>query len=232
MKIYGLQKVTLLDFPGEVACTVFTGGCNLRCPFCHNASLVLPQERPEALDEEKLFAFLRKRRGVLDGVAVSGGEPLLHPDAADLLARIRELGYKIKLDTNGAFPERLRSIVEAGLVDRVAMDIKNSPEKYAATVGIPDFDLSPVRESAAFLMGGSLPFEFRTTVVKPLHQPEDFEAIGAWLRGDEPYYLQGFIDSGELLDGAGLAAWDRESMEKFAETVRAYVPHTYLRGIE
>ncbi len=232
MKIYGLQKVTLLDFPGEVACTVFTGGCDLRCPFCHNASLVLPEARPEALDEEELFAFLRKRRGILDGVAVSGGEPLLHPDAADFLARIRELGYKIKLDTNGAFPERLRAVVEAGLVDRVAMDIKNAPEKYAATVGIPGFDLSPVRESAAFLMGGALPFEFRTTVVKPLHRREDFEAIGAWLRGDEPYYLQGFIDSGELLGGAGLAAWDKESMETFAETVRAYVPHTYLRGIE
>ena len=231
MKIHGLQKVTLLDFPGEVACTVFTGGCNLRCPFCHNASLVLPEAFPEAVDEEALFAFLRKRRGVLDGVAVTGGEPLLHPDAAGFLARIRELGYRIKLDTNGSFPARLRQIVEAGLVDRVAMDIKNSPEKYAETVGVPGFDVGPVKESAAFLLSGAVPFEFRTTVVRPLHQAEDFEAIGRWIRGDEEYYLQTFTDSGELLDGTGLGPWDGASMEKFAETARAYVPHTYLRGI-
>ena len=231
MKIHGLQKVTLLDFPGEVACTVFTGGCNLRCPFCHNASLVLPEAFPEAVDEEALFAFLRKRRGVLDGVAVTGGEPLLYPDAAGFLARIRELGYRIKLDTNGSFPARLRQIVEAGLVDRVAMDIKNSPEKYAETVGVPGFDVGPVKESAAFLLSGAVPFEFRTTVVRPLHQAEDFEAIGRWIRGDEEYYLQTFTDSGELLDGAALGPWDGASMEKFAETARAYVPHTYLRGI-
>lgn len=231
MKICGLQKVTLLDFPGKVACTVFTGGCNFRCPFCHNASLVRPQSLPPAMEEDELLAFLKKRQGVLDGVAVTGGEPLLHPELPELLARVRELGYAIKLDTNGSFPERLQRVVEAGLVDHVAMDIKNSPEKYAETIGVPGFDLAPVRESAAFLMHCGVEFEFRTTVVKPLHQPEDFIAIGEWIRGGENYYLQRFTDSGELIDGAGLGAWDDESMEKFADTVRKYVPHTYLRGI-
>lgn len=231
MKIHGLQKVTLLDFPGKVACTIFTGGCDFRCPFCHNASLVEPERFPAAMDEDELFAFLQKRQGVLDGVAVTGGEPLLHPDAADFLKRIRELGYAVKLDTNGSFPARLRAIVEAGLVDRVAMDIKNSPEKYAETIGVPGYDLGPVRESVAFLMEGRVDYEFRTTVVKPLHQAEDFEAIGRWIRGAQEYHLQRFTDSGELIDGAGLGPWDDESMKTFAETARAFVPHTYLRGI-
>ncbi len=231
MKIHGLQKVTLLDFPGKVACTIFTGGCNFRCPFCHNASLVEPERFPAAMDEVELFAFLKKRQGVLDGVAVTGGEPLLHPDAADFLKRIRALGYAIKLDTNGSFPARLRAIVEAGLVDRVAMDIKNSPEKYAETVGVPRFDLGPVRESVSFLMEGRVDYEFRTTVVKPLHQAEDFAAIGQWICGAQEYHLQRFTDSGELIAGAGLGPWDDESMKIFAETARAFVPHTYLRGI-
>lgn len=231
MKIHGLQKVTLLDFPGKVACTVFTGGCNFRCPFCHNASLVQPELFPAAMDEAEFFAFLKKRQGVLDGVAITGGEPLLHPDAADFIARIRELGYQIKLDTNGSFPARLRDIVEAGLVDRVAMDIKNAPEKYAETISVPGFDLAPVRESVSFLMEGRVAFEFRTTVVKPLHQAEDFAAIGEWIADGEEYYLQRFTDSGELINGGGLGPWDDENMKIFAETVKKYVPHTYLRGI-
>lgn len=232
MKIFGLQKVTLLDFPGRVACTVFTGGCNFRCPFCHNASLVLPELFPDALDEDDFFAFLRKRQGVLDGVAVTGGEPLLHADAPAFLEKMRSLGYQIKLDTNGSFPDRLRAVVEAGLVDRVAMDIKNSPEKYAMTVGLPALDLAPIRESVSYLQEDHVPFEFRTTVVDPLHQLEDFLAIGEWIRGDEPYYLQKFTDSGELLDGAAYCAWEPEQMQQFADAVKPYVPHTYFRGMD
>jgi len=232
MKIHGLQKVTLLDFPGNVACTVFTGGCNFRCPFCHNASLVLPELFPEPLSEEDFFAFLKKRQGILDGVAITGGEPLLHSDAPDFLKKIQDMGYKIKLDTNGSYPKRLRQIVESGLADRVAMDIKNAPAKYGETVGVPGFDIAPVRESAAFLMEGHVPFEFRTTVVRPLHQEEDFEAIGQWIAGDEPYYLQSFTDSGELIDGSGLGAWDKDTLERFAARVKSYIPNTFLRGIE
>ena len=232
MNIHGLQKVTLLDFPGCVACTVFTAGCNFRCPFCHNASLVLPELFPEPVREEDFFAFLQKRQGILDGVAVTGGEPLLHPEMPDFLQKIQDMGFKVKLDTNGSFPERLRKVVEAGLVNRVAMDIKNAPEKYPKSVGVPHFDVTPIRESAAFLMEGRVPFEFRTTVVRPLHQREDFAAIGEWIAGDEPYYLQSFTDSGELISGEALSAWDAETLQTFADTVKPFVPHTYLRGID
>lgn len=232
MRICGLQKVTLLDFPGQVACTVFTGGCNFRCPFCHNASLVLPEAMPQDMVVDDLLAFLRKRVGVLDGVAITGGEPTLHKDLPDLLRRIRELGYKIKLDSNGSMPERLRAILDEGLVDRVAMDIKNSPAKYAKTVGLATCDLAPIQESAALLMENRVPFEFRTTVVRGLHEIEDFVAIGEWLRGDENYYLQAFTDSGELIASDGLSAWDKDTMEKFAETLRPYIPHTYIRGMD
>ena len=231
MRIQGFQKLTLLDFPGQVACTVFTGGCNFRCPFCHNALLVLPGQEPP-LAEEEILAFLKKRKGLLDGLCLTGGEPLLHSDAGDFLKKVRELGYRIKLDTNGSFPERLAALMEAGLVDMVAMDIKNRPEKYALTVGVPGFDVGPVKESAALLMEGRLPFEFRTTVVKPLHEREDFGAIGQWLRGGENYYLQQFRDSGALLRGEGLSPCTREEMEQFAEAARPFIPNTYLRGMD
>ena len=231
MKISGLQKVTLLDFPGLVACTVFTAGCNLRCPFCQNASLVLPGQAPAELETEELLAFLRKRQGLLDGVAVTGGEPLLHPELPELLGQIRDLGYKIKLDTNGTLPDRLGRVLEAGLVDRVAMDIKNSPEKYPETVGVPGFDVAPVMDSAALLMESGLAFEFRTTVVHPLHQPEDFVRIGEWLRGDEEYYLQQYTDAGEVIAPEGLGTWSRRAMESFSDTLRPYIPRVALRGL-
>ena len=232
MEICGLQKVTLLDFPGVVACTVFTGGCNFRCPFCHNASLVLPEEIPDGMSREEIFAFLRKRKGVLDGVAITGGEPLLWPDTIGFIRSVREMGYKVKLDSNGSFPERLREILEEELVDRVAMDIKNSPEKYGQTIGVPNFDLSPVRESVDLLKQSKIEYEFRTTVVKPIHTKKDFEQIGRWIEGASEYYLQGFTDSGELIAGQGLGAYSKEEMEEFTDIVKAYVPHTYIRGVE
>ena len=230
MRLGGLQKMTLLDFPGRVACTVFTLGCNFRCPFCHNSSLVLSPALPE-LSQEELFAFLRKRQGLLDGVAITGGEPLLHPDMPEFLEKIRALGYAVKLDTNGAFPERLRAVLDAGLVDYVAMDIKNSREKYELTAGVGGI-LPAVEESAALLMGGSTPFEFRTTLVDELHEPEDFAAIGQWIAGTERYFIQGFVDSGDIL--AGSDAYHAAGPEKAAaclEAVRAYVPNAQLRGI-
>lgn len=231
MTVSGLQKLTLLDYPGKVACTVFTAGCDLRCPFCHNASLVLPERERDVVSEDELFAFLRKRQGLLDGVAVTGGEPLLHRGLPELLKKIRDLGFSVKLDTNGTFPEALRNVVEAGLADRIAMDIKNSPSKYAVTVGIPDFDLSPVKESAAFLMESGAEYEFRTTAAVGLHEASDFVEIGKWIAGAEEYYLQDFKDSGDLINGNGLSAFSAEEMETLAAAVRPYVPAVKIRGV-
>ncbi len=229
MNIQGLNKVTLLDFPGRVACTVFTGGCDLRCPFCHNSQLVLhPDLSP--INEEEVFDLLRRRRSVLDGLALTGGEPLLQPDVERFLSRVRELGYAVKLDTNGTHPERLARIIEAGLVDYVAMDIKNSPEKYPATVGIPHFDVSPVRASAALLLKGSVGYEFRTTVVAELHDEESVRGIEELIGGAERYFLQGFVDSGALI-GKGLHAAPKEDMERFLNIASGYVKLAQLRGV-
>ena len=231
MKLGGLQKMTLLDFPGQVACTVFTVGCNFRCPFCHNSSLVVSPGVPELLQDD-FFAFLRKRRGLLDGVAVTGGEPLLHPDMPAFLEKIRALGYAVKLDTNGAFPDRLRELLEAGLVDYVAMDIKNSKEKYELTAGVPGI-LPQVEASAALLLGGQTPFEFRTTLVDELHEPADFAAIGRWIQGAARYFIQGFVDSGDILAGGDrFHAASPEKAKLCLEAVRPFVPNAELRGVE
>ena len=226
MRLGGLAKLTLLDFPGRVACTVFTLGCGFRCPFCHNASLVTHPE--ESITAAEVLEFLKKRRGLLDGVCVTGGEPLLQPDLADFLAAVRALGYATKLDTNGAHPAGLRALVEAGLVDYVAMDIKNSRAKYAETVGLPAMPTG-VTESAAYLLSGVVPYEFRTTVVDELHEPEDFVAIGEWIRGAEHYYLQTFTDSGDLI-GEGMSAPSPEKMRACLAAVRPFVPAAELRG--
>ncbi len=231
MRLGGLQKMTLLDFPGRVACTVFTVGCNFRCPFCHNSSLVVSPALPEP-SQDDFFAFLRKRQGLLDGVAITGGEPLLHPDMPEFLEKIRALGYAVKLDTNGAFPERLRAILDAKLADYVAMDVKNSREKYELTAGVTGI-LPAVERSVELLMGGATPFEFRTTLVDELHEPEDFTAIGEWIAGTERYFLQGFVDSGDIL--AGSEAYHAASPEKAKaclEAVRDFVPGAQLRGVE
>ena len=231
MKLGGLQKMTLLDFPGQVACTVFTVGCNFRCPFCHNSSLVVSPGVPELLQDD-FFAFLRKRRGLLDGVAVTGGEPLLHPDMPAFLEKIRALGYAVKLDTNGAFPDRLRELLEAGLVDYVAMDIKNSKEKYELTAGVPGI-LPQVEASAALLLGGQTPFEFRTTLVDELHEPADFAAIGRWIQGAARYFIQGFVDSGDILAGGDrFHAASSEKAKLCLEAIRPFVPNAELRGVE
>ena len=231
MRISGLQKLTLLDFPGHTACTVFTGGCNYRCPFCHNAELVLrPGEQPE-IPEEEFFALLRKRKGLLDGVAVTGGEPTLQPDLPEFLARIRELGYAVKLDTNGTRPDLVKDLVGRDLVQYIAMDIKNAPERYAQTAGVEDPRLEAVRETAAFLLEGRVPYEFRTTVVKELHRPEDLEAIGRWLAGAKHYYIQCFTDSGDLI-APGLSPCSREELDALLEAVRPLIPAAELRGVD
>ena len=233
MLISGLQKTTLLDYPGRVACTVFTGGCNFRCPFCHNASLVIPESlRAADGGVEAVLAFLRKRRGLLDGVAVTGGEPLLHADMADFLHKIKELGYLVKLDTNGSFPERLRALVEEGLVDRVAMDVKNSPALYAKTVGLPLLDIAPIERSREYLLEGHVEYEFRTTVVRGLHTRESLLEAARWIAGAPEYYLQQFKDSGELLAPEGLGAFTDAEMRDLAEAIRPIIPTVQLRGVD
>ncbi len=230
MKLGGLQKLTLLDFPEKMACTVFTEGCNLRCPFCHNASLVVNLGQFEETKEEEVFALLAKRKGVLDGVAITGGEPLLHRDIDVFIDRIKALGFAVKLDTNGTFPDRLKNLIDTGRVDYVAVDIKNSPERYAETVGIKDFDVAPVRETVEILKNGKVDYEFRTTVVKPLFDKAAFEAIGKWISGAKKYFLQKFKDSGELIAADGLSGYTDEEMQEFLGVVKKYVPNAEIRG--
>lgn len=228
MVLGGLQKLTLLDFPGHVACTVFTLGCNFRCPFCHNAPLVLTRDTPQ-YEEEAFFRFLETRKGLLDGVAVTGGEPLLQKDIENFLSRIKAMGFAVKLDTNGAFPKVLKHLAEENLVDYVAMDIKNCREKYACTAGC-NIDLAAVEESVSFLKNGSLPFEFRTTAVAELHTEEDFRKIAQWLSGTQRYFIQQFIDSGNLL-GTGLTAPTEEMMKKYLQAAQEEIPAAELRGV-
>lgn len=230
MVIAGLQKLTLLDFPGRVACTVFTGGCNLRCPFCHNAELVTGDMPIE--DGEEVFRLLEKRKGVLDGVCITGGEPLLHKETGGFIARIHEMGYAVKLDTNGCFPDRLKEILSSGTVDYVAMDIKNCREKYPLTVGIENFSTANVEKSVEILMNSGVEYEFRTTVVNELHAMEDMRKIGEWIQGAKRYFLQQFKDSGELINGFGLTAPDAEQMRKMQKLLQWYVPATQIRGVE
>lgn len=229
MRIHGIQKLTLLDYPGRVACTLFTAGCDLRCPYCHNAALVLPGRTPPPIPEEEIVSLLSRRRGILEGVCITGGEPTLQPELPEFIAQIKAMGYAVKLDTNGRHPAMVQELVEQGLIDYVAMDIKNCPERYGETVGVPDLDLAPIRETAAFLMAGSLPFEFRTTVVKPFHDNACFRSIGQWLAGPEPYWIQGFEDSGDLI-GAGLTPFSEVDLKEFCRILSEKIPNVKLRG--
>lgn len=229
MRIDGLQTLTLLDYPGKVACTVFTSGCNMRCPFCHNASLVCG-EVPPFMEKEEFFAFLKKRTGVLDGVCVTGGEPLLQEGLIPFLLEVKEKGFTTKLDTNGLLHDRLRAVVEAGAVDYVAMDIKNCKARYAETAGVPGLDLAPIEKSVQFLMEGSVDYEFRTTVVKELHNKADFDEIGRWLKGAKRYFLQSFKDSGDILS-PGLSPMEKTNLLEIRDRLRAEIPGVELRGV-
>lgn len=230
MRIDGLQKMTLLDFPGKVACTVFTGGCNFRCPFCHNALLVteLPENPDYTADE--VLDFLKKRSGLLDGVAITGGEPLMNPDIPDFIKEIRKLGYQVKLDTNGSYPDRLESIVSDGLVEYVAMDIKNCKEKYAETIGLKEYDLSKIEKSVDFLKSGTVDYEFRTTVVREFHTVDDICKAARWISGAKRYFLQNFVDSGNLIDET-VSGVDKETMLRMRSAAADFVPTTEIRGI-
>ena len=211
MHIHGLQKLAMVDYPGKLAATVFTGGCNLRCPFCHNALLVTRLAETPEIPEQEVLDFLASRPG--------------------LLRKVRELGFAVKLDTNGCDPARLAEILNQGLVDYVAMDVKNAPARYAETVGIPGFNPAPVEESIRLLRKSTVDYEFRTTLVRELHRPEDLDAIAAWLAGAPRYYLQNFVDSGNLI-GRGYHGFTAEQLQGFAERVRPFFGAVELRGID
>ena len=229
MKIYGLQKMTLLDFPGHVACTVFLGGCDYRCPFCHNYELA-EGKAPVLMDDAELLSFLEKRVGLLDGVAFTGGEPLLHKDLTELLGKIKTLGFLTKVDTNGNHPALLREILQHGLADYIAMDIKNSPAKYALTCGVDRVNMDAILESIDILKTSSVDYEFRTTVVDELHEEKDFIEIGKLVEGSKHFYLQSFTDRDQVPFG-GLSTPSPEKMMKALEILTKYVPKSELRGV-
>jgi len=230
MKIHGLQKMTLLDFPGHVACTVFLGGCDFRCPFCHNFELVDGTEKP-IMDDSELLSFLESRTALLDGVAITGGEPCLHKDLPELIKKIRAIGYPVKLDTNGYHPELLKQLIDGGLVDYVAMDIKNSPEKYALTCGLDEMDLSPIYRSIEILMSSNIDYEFRTTVIKEFHSEEDFHKIGEMIKGAKAYFLQRFTDRDSVPYG-NLTSPHPDEMRIFAQIAQKYIENSSLRGVD
>lgn len=230
MKIHGFQKITLLDYPGKVACTVFTAGCNLRCPFCHNAFLVTEINPADGLERAELLAYMKKRRAVLDGVCITGGEPLLYADTLDFIKEIKAVGLSVKLDTNGTFPGRLKEVIDSGMVDYIAMDIKNAPGKYPLTVGMAEFDISPILESIGLIRASKVPHEFRTTVVKEFHRAEDFAETGRLIAGKEHYFLQNFVDSGNLISD-GLHGVTPDEMRRFAAEAGKYVSDVAIRGV-
>ena len=230
MQIHGFQKTTLLDFPGKVACTVFTGGCNFRCPFCHNGNLVLAPADVPMIGQETVLAQLKKRKGILDGICITGGEPMLQADLPDFIRRVKALGLSVKLDTNGYQPDILETLVRDGLLDYVAMDIKQCPEKYNFISQVRGFDFGKIKASVAFLMDGTLPFEFRTTVVKELHEKEDFEAIGAWLKGAPAYFLQPYRDSEQVIL-PGFSSYSDAELVQIQDILLSRIPNTVIRGM-
>ena len=232
--ICGLQKMTLLDYPGKIACTVFLGGCNFRCPFCHNSELFMG--KPEKLmEDEEFFVFLQSRKGLLDGVCVSGGEPTLYKDLPAFIARIKEMGYLVKLDTNGSRPEVVKKLVEENLVDYIAMDVKNSPAMYAQTVGLETMDLAPIEESLRLLIDGNVDYELRTTLVSQLHSTASIQDMGQWLvsivTGKKPkrLFLQSFVDRDTVLF-SGLSAPEPETTKEFQKILVPFAQTVTVRN--
>ena len=228
--LYGIQKMTLLDFPGKVAATVFLGGCDLRCPFCHNFELATGRA-PAVMSVSGLMEFLEKRKGLLDGVAITGGEPCIHGDLPDLIRDIRQLGYLIKLDTNGFHPKMLGRLLEEQLLDYVAVDIKNSPDKYAETCGLKELELEPLYESIRLLRESDVPYEFRTTVVDQYHEESDFHKIGRMIEGAPAYYLQQFTERDTVPD-QHLVSPSKEKMALYLGIAKQYIPASAVRGVD
>ncbi len=233
MIIGGLRKLSTLDYPTKLCVTVFTKGCNFRCPFCHNAPLVLKErfDSSENICRNEIFQFLEKRKGLIDALCLTGGEPLINDisEVSDFLLNVKKMGYLVKLDTNGSFPEKLSFLINEKLVDFVAMDIKNSPSKYSETSGV-EIETDNIKKSAEILMKGNVDFEFRTTVVKALHDSESMKEIGKWLEGTEKYYLQSFVPSENTIK-QGFEPYDAEALENLRQVVLPFIPNTFLRGV-
>ncbi len=232
MKIYGFQKLTLLDYPEHIAATVFTGACNFRCPFCHNGELVLVEKDTPQFSEEEIFAHLNKRKGMLQGVCITGGEPTLQPDLEAFIRRVKDLGYLVKLDTNGYRPDVLKNLLDEELLDYVAMDVKASPANYGVAAGVPGIDLAPIFASIELLKQSNIPYEFRTTVVKGIHVAEEFEEIGKLLAGASAYFIQSYKESDNILSPGNYSSYTKEELECMAKIVEKYVDKVSLRGVE
>ena len=229
MQIHGLNKTTLLDYPEHVAATVFTGGCNFRCPFCHNAGLVLNPGDQAQIPEEEVLAYLNKRKGILEGVCITGSEPTLQPDLAEFIGKVKAMGYLVKLDTNGYRPEVLRDLLNRELLDYIAMDIKACRENYATAAGFPGLDVTKIEESVEIIKNSGIPYEFRTTVVNGIHTVEEFEEIGKWIAGSRAYYLQAFRESGNLI---AYKSFTKREMEQMSALAGKYIRKVELRGVE
>ncbi|MBQ8592371.1 MAG: anaerobic ribonucleoside-triphosphate reductase activating protein [Lachnospiraceae bacterium] len=231
MQICGFNKTTLLDYPEHIAATIFTGGCNFRCPFCQNGGLVLHPEDYVSTTPEEILAFLQKRKGILSGVCITGGEPTLQSDLAPFIESIKKLGYLIKLDTNGYQPDVIQYLYEKGLIDYIAMDIKNSLTHYVQTTGLPSLDTKKIQLSVEYIMQSGIDYEFRTTVVKELHAMEDFIEIKNWIAGCKRYYLQSYVDSEHVICRQ-FHAYSKEELLTFTDVLKEQIPNTFLRGVE
>ncbi len=232
MQIHGFAKLTLLDYPGKIAATVFTGGCNFRCPFCHNAILVLNPNAQPLIDENEVLKELESRKTKLEGVCITGGEPTLCRDLPEFIAKIRDLGLLVKLDSNGTNPDMLSDLLSRGLLDCIAMDIKSSPANYAKTAGLESISMDSIFRSVDLIMQSGIDYEFRTTVVDGLHTADDFKKIGVWIKGAKVYYLQQYRAKGDLIAPDGLSAPSKETLKGYREILLPYVPDTHIRGID
>ena len=231
VKVHGFNKLTLLDYPGRLACTIFLGHCNFRCPFCHNAGLVLDPENEPVIPIEEIRGTLKKRKGILDGVCITGGEPTVHKKLPEFIQQIKKMDYSVKLDTNGTNPQMVQDMVKAGLVDYVAMDIKNAPDKYGETAGIARVDLEAVNETVEFLKSGKVDYEFRTTVTRELHKKEDFLKIRKWLSGSRRYFLQAYKESEQVIHPV-YSSYSREQLENFRQLLLEEISQVEIRGID
>ena len=228
MHFYGIDKMSLVDFDNKIACTLFTCGCNFRCPFCHNKDLVLTTP-PFAIAYDEIWEYLSKREGILDAVVISGGEPTLHKDLPDFIRKVRTLGYLIKLDTNGTNPTMVKYLVENHLVDYIAMDIKNSKEMYPATTGVENLNLANIEETIKFLIGSGVDFEFRTTLVNEFHSEKSIEDMCKWIKGCKKLRLQKFVDSEGCIK-RGLHEITKENALKFKDICKKYIEDVELRS--
>lgn len=229
MKILGFEKMSLVDFDGLVSATLFTGGCNFKCGFCHNSPLVSSYKDLPEIPQDDILAYLKKRQGILDGVCVSGGEPTLNNDLPEFIEKIKNLGYKVKLDTNGTNPDMVKQLFNDGLVDYFAMDIKNDKKAYAKIIGFDAFDTAKVEKTVEFFLTAPVKYEFRTTLVNEFHTKENMINIGKWIKGADKYFLQKFKENENCIE-QGFSPVEEEKAKEFIEILTPYIPTIKLRG--